>query len=331
MLWGSTIAFPGTADLALVVLLAFLFDLAIGDPPSLYQKFPHPVALLGKAVEELERRLNRKQRGRSSLLWRGGAVTLFLCCLATALGWVISWASAALPGGFVVEALIASSLIAYRSLHDHVSAVVKGLRKSLEAGREAVAKIVGRDPAQLDGPGVARASVESLAENFSDGVIAPLFWFLLLGLPGLFVYKTINTLDSMVGYRNDRFEAFGKIAARLDDAVNWIPARLAGFIIVISAVFLPAADPSRALRILLRDAPKHRSPNAGWQEAAFAGALDFALAGPRRYKDGRVEDAWMGEGRKDLSADDLEHAITLYRLSGLLTLMILIAVFGLSR
>ena len=326
MFWGSTYTSNGAGELAFVVLLAFLIDIALGDPRWLYHYLPHPVAAIGKLIGELERRLNRPVRGRSSLIWRGAALSITLIVLGVLLAWVIENLASRLPGGQYLLAVIASIFIAYRGLHDHVLAVSRGLRESLQAARVAVAKIVGRDPDQLDGPGIARAAVESLAENFSDAVVAPLFWFLLLGLPGLVAYKMINTLDSMIGHSSARYEAFGKFAAKLDDAANWLPARLSGFLIIAAALFLPGADPKRALSVLLRDAPKHRSPNAGWQEAAFAGALGYSLAGPRRYRDETVEDSWMGDGRRDLGSVDVERAITLYRISGLLVLVILLAV-----
>jgi adenosylcobinamide-phosphate synthase len=190
------------------------------------------------------------------------------------------------------------------------------LSQGLDAARTAVAHIVGRDPARLDAPGVARAAAESLAENFSDGVVAPMFWFALFGLPGLCAYKAINTLDSMIGQHNPRFEQFGKVAARLDDAVNWIPARLAGLILVAAAYLLPEAHARDAWQAVRRDAGKHRSPNAGWQEAALAGALGFRLAGPREYPDGPVDDAWMSDGHAELDAAALRASLRLYLVAG---------------
>src|SRR5690554_4671448 len=190
-----------------------------------------------------------------------------------------------------------SSLVAQKSLYDHVAAVARGLEQGgLEGGRKAVSLIVGRDPESLDQAGVARAAIESLSENFSDAVVAPVFWAALFGLPGLLAYKAVNTADSMIGHRTPRHAAFGWAAARLDDAVNLIPARLAGLRIAGAALLLPGARAGNALRAMGRDAPRHRSPNAGWQEAAMGGALGLALAGPRRYGGQVVEDAWMGAG-----------------------------------
>jgi adenosylcobinamide-phosphate synthase len=230
-----------------------------------------------------------------------------------------------MPFGWIAEGLIASSLLAFRGLYDAVRAVARGLAESLEAGRAAVSQIVGRDPASLDAAGVARAAAESAAENFSDGFVAPVFWFLLLGLPGLLAYKAVNTLDSMIGHRNARFEAFGKVAARLDDAVNFLPARLAGLFFVLAALLLPAASAAGAWRAMLRDAPRHRSPNAGWQEAALAGALGLALAGPRQYGGQLVEDHWMGDGRSAVTAADLGRVLDLYLSAGALLFAAVIA------
>jgi adenosylcobinamide-phosphate synthase len=217
--------------------------------------------------------------------------------------------------GGLIEALLASVLLAQRSLYDHVAAVAKALAQDgLSAGRAAVARIVGRDTSELDEAGVSRAALESLAENLSDAVTAPLFWGLIFGLPGLIAYKAINTADSMIGHRTPRHESFGWAAARFDDLLNLIPARLCGAIIVGAAVVVKGADSRRGWGAMLRDAPKHRSPNAGWPEAALAGALGFAIAGPRRYHG--VEEmnvAYMGEGgRTDLTAADIRQGLKLY-------------------
>ncbi len=295
-----------------ILLLAFLLDAAWGDPSWLYRRLPHPVALLGRAIEMAEPRWNRDD----APFLRGLAFALTTVALAGGLGWVVERICNGFTGGWVLEAALASTLIAFRGLHDRVRAVAAALDRDLERARAAVAHIVGRDPARLDAPGVARAAAESLAENFSDGVVAPMFWFALFGLPGLCAYKAANTLDSMIGHRNPRFERFGKAAARLDDAVNWIPARLAGLLLVAAAGLLPEASAPGAWRAAWRDASQHRSPNAGWQEAALAGALGFALAGPRDYPDGPVDDAWMGGGRAELNGADLRASLRLYLAAG---------------
>ena len=306
-----------------VVLAALLIDAATGDPPWLYRRVPHPVAVFGKLVELAERVLYAP-----SPPWRGvlgGVVTVVAVVGAgIAAAWAIDrflierWTH-----GWVLEAMIASTLLAWRGLHDHAAAVAGGLERSLDAGREAVSHVVGRDPTSLDESGVARGAIESIAENFSDGVVAPLFWYALAGLPGLFAYKAVNTLDSMIGHRTERYLHFGATAARLDDLVNHVPARLAGVYFVAAAWLLPGANGSRAWRVMLRDAGRHRSPNAGWQEAAVAGALDFALAGPRRYRHETVDDAWMGDGRAGLDAGDIRRCLHLYITAGTLVALTL--------
>ena len=230
------------------------------------------------------------------------------------LGWVIEQLCRGSLAGIAVEILLIAILVAQRSLFDHVAAVARALADGgLLAGREAVRHIVGRDPASLDAHGVARAAIESLAENFSDGVVAPVFWYLVLGLPGLFAYKMANTLDSMIGHRTPHYLAFGWAAARFDDLANFVPARISGVLIAAAAFFARDGRPSRALLIMLRDGRKHRSLNAGWPEGAMAGALGLALAGPRRYAEGVVADPWVGEGTARAAPADIARALMIYR------------------
>ena len=296
--------------LAATALLALAVDAVLGDPRWLYARLPHPVQLIGHAVAWCDRRLNRPDsRGNMA---RGALAVLCLVGGLFAAAWLLSRWLQGLPGGWIVEALLASTLFAARGLHDAVAAVAAALDRGLDEARAAVAHIVGRDPESLDEAGIGRAAVESLMENFSDGVAAPLFWFLLLGLPGLVAYKALNTCDSMLGHRSERHLHFGRLAARLDDAVNFIPARLAGGLLCLAAALLPRFDGRHAWRAMWRDAGRHRSPNAGWQEAAAAGALGIAIAGPRRYAGTMVEDAWMGDGRSAVTAGDLRRALTLY-------------------
>ena len=303
---------------ALIIVLALAIDAAIGDPNRLYRVMPHPVVLIGRSIAMGDRLLIRPEMGRGATLARGGALTVLVVLIAAAAGWLASRLTQALPAGWLIEAALASSLLAFRSLHDHVQAVARGLDQGLDEARAAVAHIVGRDPDSLDEAGIARAAIESAAENFSDGVVAPVFWFAAFGLPGLAAYKAINTLDSMIGHRTERYADFGAVAARLDDAANWLPARIAGGVIAAAAFLVPQASAGRAAATMGRDAPRHRSPNAGWPEAAMAGALDFALAGPRRYGDQTVDDHWMGDGRRDLTAADIRTALRLYLVSGAL-------------
>ena len=306
-----------------VVLAALLIDAATGDPPWLYRRVPHPVAMLGKLVELTERFLYTASPHWLCVL--AGAVTVVAVAGAgVAAGWSLDrflverWIH-----GWVLEAVVASTLLAFRGLHDHAGAVARGLERSLDAGRDAVSHIVGRDPASLDEAGVARGAIESIAENFSDGVVAPLFWYAIAGLPGLIAYKAVNTLDSMIGHRTERYRHFGTAAARLDDLVNWLPARLAGLYFVAAAFLLPGANGGLAWRVMIRDAGRHRSPNAGWQEAAVAGALGLALAGPRRYRHETVDDAWMGDGRDRLDAGDIRRSLHLYITAGTLVALTL--------
>lgn len=318
MLWDLFFAgaWEPTGSLLAVVLLAMAIDLVAGDPRWLYRWLPHPVVLLGRFIGLLDRLLNRQSLPRNCRILLGTLCCLLVVALCGGLGAALHDLLRPLPFGWVVEGLLASSLLAFRGLYDAVRAVARGLGESLEAGRAAVSHIVGRDPASLDAAAVGRAAAESAAENFSDGFVAPVTWFLLLGLPGLLAYKAVNTLDSMIGHRNARYEAFGKAAARLDDAVNFLPARFAGLLLVAAALLLPTASAGRAWRAMRRDAPQHRSPNAGWQEAALAGALGLALAGPRQYGGQLVDDRWMGDGRREVTAEDLGRVLDLYLAAG---------------
>jgi adenosylcobinamide-phosphate synthase len=275
--------------------------------------------LAGRAIAFFDRRLNREIRSEAARRVRGIITVVLLVGGAGALGFAIERICRGSLAGATVEILLIAVLIAQRSLYEHVFAVALALdRGGLAAGREAVRHIVGRDPLSLDAPGVARAAIESLAENFSDGVVAPAIWYLLLGLPGLFAYKMANTLDSMIGHRTPHYRAFGWAAARFDDLANLVPARVSGLLIAGAALFAERGRPGRALTIMLRDARKHRSPNAGWPEGAMAGALGLALAGPRRYPEGMVADPWVGDGTAQAATPDIARALSLYKLACLL-------------
>ena len=300
---------PAPTNPLLPLLAALLLDALIGDPAWLYRHLPHPVALLGRMIAALERRLNLLERSDAMRRALGILVVVLVVGLAAGLGAF----AASMPYGWLVTLIALTVLMAQRSLWEHVAAVAWALEHGgLEAGRTAVSRIVGRDPLSLDEAGVARAAIESLAENFSDGVVAPVLWYLLLGLPGICAYKAINTLDSMIGHRTPRYHAFGWGAARLDDLANLLPARLSAAMIALTAVVLPGASASAAVAAACRDARHHRSPNAGWPEAAMAGALGLALAGPRRYGGEIVDDAWMGKGRTEASAADIRLALRIY-------------------
>ncbi|MEK9660146.1 MAG: adenosylcobinamide-phosphate synthase CbiB [Alphaproteobacteria bacterium] len=289
---------PTTGPLSLpgLLLAALLIDALVGDPKWLFRALPHPVALAGSLIGWFDRRLNRESRSESSRALRGLIVTVLVVALAAMIGWAIATLSAVWRHGWIVELVFVVLLVAQRSLFDHALAVAVALATGgVGGGRAAVAHIVGRDPEGLDAHGVARAAIESLAENFADGVVAPAFWYLLLGPVGIAAYKAANTLDSMIGHRTPRHGAFGRAAARLDDALNWLPARIAGAMIVIAALFTPGGTPTRAFRVMARDGGKHRSPNAGWPEAAMAGALSVALSGPRSYAGLAASEPWLGE------------------------------------
>ena len=302
------------------VFLALVLDLLFGDPKLVHARIGHPVTWIGGLISMLEKALYRPRLGPAGQVAMGAVLVAATVAACITAGGVIEWLGVLSGHGWIVTGVVGSIFIAARGLHDGIVAVAEGLSRNLADGRQAVGHVVGRDPSQLDEGGVARAALESLAENFSDGVVAPLFWFLLAGLPGLLAYKAINTLDSMVGYRNARYLYFGRIAARLDDLVNWPGARISGLLLCL------AAGRSDAWRIMWRDRAKHASPNAAWPEAAMAGALNLSLVGPRIY-DGQVSDgAWIGDGRKQATAADIRRGCVLYRWScGLLAGALVIA------
>lgn len=304
---------PDSLPAALILALALGLDALIGDPRWFYRIIPHPIALLGKPIGFLDRRLNRDDRSEANRLVRGGIVVALVvgCCLG--LGAALTHWLGGFAGGWMIEAAVVGVLLAGRSLHDHVRRVGKALRSDgLAGGRREIAHIVSRDPRSLDRHGVARSAIESLSENFSDGVVAPLLFYLVFGLPGLFAYKAINTLDSMIAYKTAKYRSFGFAAAKLDDLANWIPARVSGLVLCLAACFTPTAYPLRAVQTMLRDAPKHKSPNGGWPEAALAGALNIALGGPRTYPGGEVVGVWIGDGRARLEPRDIDRARGLY-------------------
>src|SRR5271154_3195768 len=281
-----------------LALAASVVEALIGYPAPLYRAIGHPATWMGRWLEWLEASLNRRDAPVAFIAW---AATRALIPMGAP--------------GFAALVLLAASLPAQRSLACHVRAVALGLDASLDEGRRAVAMIVGRNPAALDEAGVARAAIESLAENFSDGVVAPILWTALGGLTGGALYKAINTADSMIGHKDDRHRAFGWAAARLDDLVNLPASRLAALLLVLAAALTPGASARAAARAVWRDASLHRSPNAGWPEAAIAGALGLKLAGPRVYGDTLIDDAFMGAGRREAGAADIKRALKLYRAS----------------
>ncbi len=293
---------------AFLAPLALLIERLFGYPRPLYGAISHPVVWMGALIGWLDRRLNagENRRGR-------GFLALSLLLLATAIvAGGIALALRQVPYGWVAEAIIATAFLAQRELGRAVRAVADALDQSLEAGRRQVSQIVGRDPQELDAAGVSRAAVESLAESASDGVVAPLFWLIVGGLPGIALYKAVNTADSMIGHKDDRYLAFGWASARLDDLLNWIPARLTALLFAGAAFWVKGADAEKSWTTTLRDAGKHESPNAGWPEAAMAGALGFALGGPRSYGGTVHALPTLGDGRTDLGPADIRKALDLY-------------------
>ena len=297
-----------------LALAAAILDVSLGYPLALYRAIGHPVTWMGAWLAAIEKRLNSAElafpaRRAAGML----ALVVYLAPVALVTAGLSHIAPAG-PVGFVFLAILAASLPAQQSLDSHVREVALGLeRGGLTAGREAVSMIVGRNPSTLDEAGVARASLESLAENFSDGVVAPLFWLAIGGLAGGALYKAINTADSMFGHKNDRYLAFGWAAARLDDLVNLPASRLAALWLIAAAYTTRDASAIEAWRAVRRDTSKHRSPNAGWPEAAMAGALGLKLAGPRVYGQTLVDDAFMGDGRAAATAADIRRGLALYR------------------
>jgi adenosylcobinamide-phosphate synthase len=309
--WTAEVLISGSG--LFIVVAALAFDALIGDPDWLWRRVGHPVARIGTLIGVLDRRFNREDRSQRQRKLAGIASTAALVAVSAAVGVLAQTTVQQLPMGNLVVALIASIFIAQRSLYQHVAGVRSAFAEGgLTSARKAVARIVGRDPERLDEAGVCRAAIESCAENFSDGVVAPVFWLALLGLPGLIAYKTINTADSMIGHRSERYKSFGWAAARLDDLVNLVPARLSALLLA-SAAPIAGGTISTSLRVVKRDATKHRSPNAGWPESAMAGALGVALAGPRRYASHMVDDPFLNaEATSQLVPDDIGRALDLY-------------------
>ncbi|WP_190242079.1 adenosylcobinamide-phosphate synthase CbiB [Bradyrhizobium algeriense] len=288
--------------------VAMTVDALLGWPNALFARIGHPVTWLGRLVNILDISFNRPIDPPGVRRIAGAAVALFVIGVSAGIGWAVQAALAFEWSRIVLLGILAWPLVALRSLYDHVAAVANPLQSGdIAAARAAVAHIVGRDPAALDEAGIARAAIESLAENASDGIVAPVFWGALFGLPGIVGYKAINTLDSMIGHRTMRHESFGWAAARIDDLANFIPARLTGFLCVVLAT-----RPSNALSCMARDARRHRSINAGWPEAAMAGALGVRLSGPRIYHGGTADEPWLNEGARDPFAADIRQGLRLY-------------------
>lgn len=295
---------------ALIMLLALGLEAIFGWPAALHRRIGHPVTWIGALISRLEQRLNHATSPEKMRLMAGVVTVVIVVLVSTGVAFAVTYSFSPIKWpGILISAVFAASLLAGRSLHDHVLAVATPLSAdNIGDARHAVAQIVGRDPAALDEAGIARAALESLGENASDGVIAPLFWGLIFGLPGIAAYKAINTLDSMIGYRTARYASFGKFAARLDDVVNWVPARLCAGLLALASL-----QPRVVVPFIFRDAQKHRSPNAGWPETAMAAALGCRLSGPRSYDGVIGQQPWLNGEASDPTPGDLLQGLQLYR------------------
>jgi adenosylcobinamide-phosphate synthase len=309
-------------EFAGAMAVAMGVDAVLGWPGGLFSRIGHPVTWLGRAIDALDSRWNRTEDAVWQRRAAGVAAALIVIALSSGLAWAVQ---AAMPegwSGLVLLGILAWPFVALRSLLDHVAAVARPLQSGdLAAARTAVSMIVGRDPANLEEAGIARAAIESLSENASDGIVAPLFWGLLFGLPGIVGYKAVNTLDSMIGHRTERHEMFGWAAARIDDVANFVPARLTGLLFA-----LVSARPMGAISCMVKDARRHRSPNAGWPEAAMAGGLGVRLCGPRFYHGELADERWLNGRARDPAARDIVRGLKVYSramiaLAGLLVLL----------
>ena len=298
----------------IVAALALLAERRIGYADWLVPRFGHPVVWIGNLISRLEAKLNRTELTDQQRRTRGAVMLVAVLAVVGLVAIGLMLALRLLTYGWILEALIATSLLCQKELGERVEQVADDVDQSLDAGREAVSHLVGRDTQQLDETGVSKAAIESLAENSSDGIIAPAFWMLFGGLAGAALYKAINTADSMVGYRNERYGAFGWASAKLDDLVNLIPARLTGLLFSLAMFTVSPTRAGNALRAMWRDAPKHASPNAGWPEAAMAGALDISLGGPRNYGGVAADLPHMGDGSKEITSKTVRQALQLYYL-----------------
>jgi adenosylcobinamide-phosphate synthase len=312
-----------------LALLAILIELCLGYPHFLLRAIGHPVIWIGRLIGALDRALNRETMSAGARRAAGICSVVILIAVVGAISFIVQRELFRWPAGLLATALLAGTLIAQRSLHRHVADVAITLAKEdIGAARVAVAHIVGRDTDTLDAAGIARAAIESLAENFADGIVAPVLWLAIAGLPGAALYKAINTADSMIGHLTPRYAAFGWAAARLDDLINLPASRLSALLLIAAAAPAKDASAGAAWHAVWRDAARHRSPNAGYPEAAVAGALGLALAGPRVYGGLQVEDAIMGDGRRDANAADILRALALYRRADALLIVLLAALAG---
>lgn len=316
----------GGPEAMLLLLITLVADAGLGGIRFFHQMAPGPARIVRSVVVELDRRLNRPERGDTALLVRGAVVSLGIALTAGLLGWVVAELSRSVQHGLVFEVVVLFSCLSGRLAWNRAHDVRIALGDiGLESARAAAAVLTRRDVDNLDQHGLARVAVESLPKAFSQDVVAPAFWYILLGLPGALVWTVVNSTDGAIGHRSPRYEPFGSTAARLDDALHFVPARLAGCLLVLASVFVGSANPLRALRTMMKDARFHPSLNNGWPLAAVAGALNLALLGPWRQGSVSVREVWIGHGRARAGVGDIDRAMALYAVAALL----LAAVIGL--
>ena len=300
---------------AISLLIGWMLDLLIGDPI----RFPHPIVWFGKMIAFLEHRLNKGAHRKL----KGALTVLFLVGVVFLVTWGIRYLLSPYPSYLTIlfDAIIIFYCLAGTTLIREVLAVFRALERSLDEGRQQVARIVGRDTTELSAQEVRTAALETLAENLSDGVIAPLFWFALLGTPGMLAYKMVNTLDSMIGYQTARYRDFGCWAAHMDDIANYLPARLTAFLMILSQrnCFSPSL-----YRFVWRNGRKHASPNSGYPEAALAGILNCRFGGPHTYFGQRFGKPYIGDNDRLLNIYDMKKAIRVNRMAELWMVIIVL-------
>lgn len=314
-------------DPLILLLLALAVEAYVGEARFLFKVVPHPRRLIGGAAATLERKLNREHRSQVDRAVRGALVAILAVVAALAAGWAVAWLTANVPFLWLVELVLLLALVGQRTLYVRARGVARTLaEEGLEPARRALVPLVRRDTAPLDAYGVGRAVAEAAATGFAKGAVAPVFWYTLFGFPGILVYAAVATLDEVIGHPTPRYRAFGFTAARLDDVLTLMPALLAGLMVCAAALFVPGAHPVRALKTLARDARKGPSIAAGWPQAALAGALDLALAGPRRYAERTVNRPWIGSGSARVSVADLSRVLYLYAVACLINTLCVAAI-----
>ncbi|MEP3621524.1 MAG: adenosylcobinamide-phosphate synthase CbiB [Lentilitoribacter sp.] len=318
----------------LILVLAIVLDMLVGDPDWIWRKVPHPVVWFGQVISTLDRYLNRIRDNRQTRKKFGMLAVFIMLTIAMVIGVLFSYIFGHLGLiGFAIEIVIVAILIAQKSMSDHIKNIITPLSSGdIEGARYAVSMIVGRQTSEMNASDVTRSSIESLAENFSDGVVAPVFWYALFGLPGILMYKMLNTADSMIGHKTVEYEDFGWASAKLDDLANWLPARLSALLIAVAALISIGLKSFKdAIWTVSNNASLHRSPNAGWPETAMAGALGIVLSGPRSYGDKVTHEPYLNPtGRLELTHLDLEKSCKLFWLSCILEAVFIVVILTVS-